>query len=81
MLSLLNPEVDFILLMFESVSAITTVGMSARLTPTLGVLSRIILMVMIFVGRIGPITMAETLVRKDKETMNIQFADGKVILG
>ena len=81
LLSLLNPEVDFILLMFESVSAITTVGMSARLTPTLGVLSRIILMVMMFVGRIGPITMAETLVRKDKETMNIQFADGKVILG
>ena len=81
LLSLLNPKVDFILLMFESVSAITTVGMSARLTPTLGVGSRIILMIMMFVGRIGPITMAETLARKDKETKNIQFVDGKVILG
>lgn len=81
LLSLLNPEVNFILLMFESVSAITTVGMSARLTPTLGVLSRIILMLMMFIGRIGPITMAETLARKDKETKNIQFTDGKIILG
>lgn len=81
LLSLLNPKVDFIVLMFESVSAITTVGMSARLTPTLGVLSRIILMILMFVGRIGPITMAETLARKDKETKNIQFVDGKVILG
>lgn len=81
LLSLLNPKVDFIVLMFESVSAITTVGMSARLTPTLDVLSRIILMLLMFIGRIGPITMAETLARKDKETKNIQFTEGKVILG
>lgn len=81
LLALLNPKVDFIVLMFESVSAITTVGMSARLTPTLDVLSRFILIILMFVGRIGPITMAETLARKDKETKNIQFVDGKVILG
>lgn len=81
LLALLNPKVDFIVLMFESVSAITTVGMSARLTPTLDVLSRFILIILMFVGRIGPITMAETLARKDKETKNIQFIDGKVILG
>lgn len=81
LLALLNPKTSFLILMFEAVSAITTVGMSVRLTPTLGVASRIVLMFLMFVGRIGPVTMAETLARKDKETKNIQFSDGKVILG
>ena len=80
-LSLLNPDVDFIILMFESVSAITTVGISAHLTPTLGFASKITLMILMFVGRIGPITMAESLARKDKETKNITYAAGKIIIG
>lgn len=80
-LSLLNPNVEFIELMFESVSAITTVGISARLTPTLGILSHITLMVLMFAGRIGPITMAESLARKARETKNITYSSGKIIIG
>ena len=80
-LSLLNPDVDFIILMFEAVSAITTVGISAHLTPTLGIASKITLIILMFAGRIGPITMAESLARKDKETKNITYAAGKIIIG
>lgn len=80
-LSLLNPDVEFIVLMFESVSAITTVGISAHLTTSLGIMSKITLMVLMFAGRIGPITMAESLARKDKETKNITYASGKIIIG
>ena len=36
LLSILNPEVDFIYILFESISALATVGVSANLTPTLG---------------------------------------------
>lgn len=80
-LSLFNPDVDFIVLMFEAISAITTVGLSSELTPSLEIASHISLMAMMFAGRIGPITLAESLARKDRETKNITYSTGKIIIG
>ncbi|MDE5854489.1 MAG: Trk family potassium uptake protein [Ruminococcus sp.] len=42
--------------MFESASAIGTVGLSLSLTPTLGTVSHIILIIMMFLGRVGGLT-------------------------
>lgn len=80
-LTLLNPDADLIQVMFEAVSAITTVGMSARLTSALETSSHIALMVMMFAGRIGPITLASSLASKDNETKNITYSTGKIIIG
>lgn len=81
LLTLLNPDVEFIYLMFETISAITTVGMSAGITSSLGTFSHVILMVLMFAGRIGPITLAESLVRKGKETKNLTYRSGKILIG
>jgi trk system potassium uptake protein TrkH len=43
--------------LFETASAIGTVGLSLGLTPGLGSLSRIILMLLMFVGRVGSLTL------------------------
>lgn len=42
--------------LFESASAIGTVGLSIGITPTLGMISRIILMCLMFFGRVGGLT-------------------------
>ena len=42
--------------MFESASAIGTVGLSLSITPTLGTVSHIILIIMMFLGRVGGLT-------------------------
>jgi trk system potassium uptake protein TrkH len=42
--------------MFETVSAIATVGLTLGVTPTLSTASHIILMVLMFIGRIGGLT-------------------------
>ncbi len=42
--------------MFETSSAIATVGLSLGITPTLGIVSRIILIIMMFLGRVGGLT-------------------------
>ena len=42
--------------LFETGSAVATVGLSLGLTPTLGVVSRIILMILMFFGRVGGLT-------------------------
>ena len=45
----------FLELMFEAVSAFGTVGLSTGLTPTLSAVGKYTLMVLMFVGRLGPI--------------------------
>lgn len=43
--------------LFETASAIATVGLSLGITPSLGTLSRIVLVVMMFLGRVGGLTL------------------------
>ena len=43
--------------LFETASAIGTVGLTLGLTPTLGVLSRVLLMLLMFFGRVGGLTL------------------------
>ena len=42
---------------FETGSAVATVGLSLGLTPTLGIVSRILLMILMFFGRVGGLTL------------------------
>lgn len=51
----------FIDLLFEAVSALSTTGMSRGLTPVLSVPSQAILTVMMFAGRLGPLTLVYVL--------------------
>jgi trk system potassium uptake protein TrkH len=54
----LEPEQTMLFVMYEVSSAISTAGLSANLTSNLGMMSQAILMVLMYIGRIGPITMA-----------------------
>jgi trk system potassium uptake protein len=47
--------------MFEVVSAFGTVGLSMGLTPSLTAAGKLIIIVVMFIGRIGPLTMALAL--------------------
>ena len=42
--------------MFETTSAIATVGLTLGVTPSLGIISRMILIVLMFFGRVGGLT-------------------------
>ena len=47
----------FSLCLFETVSAIGTVGLSLGITPSVGLLSRLILICLMFLGRVGGLTL------------------------
>ncbi|HEV8375623.1 MAG TPA: TrkH family potassium uptake protein [Candidatus Polarisedimenticolia bacterium] len=49
---------SFVGLMFESVSAFANVGLSLGVTPTLTVAGKLILVFLMYAGRIGPLTLA-----------------------
>lgn len=59
-----NPDVTFMKVLFECVSALGTAGLSMNLTPTLGVASRIIIILLMYAGRVGILTLALALGQK-----------------
>lgn len=57
-LLILEPDQDFLDLLFETVSAACTVGLSRGITSELQPASLLILMLLMFAGRLGPLTLA-----------------------
>jgi trk system potassium uptake protein TrkH len=60
----LATDVDFIAVLFETVSAFGTVGLSAGITPGLPDPALVILAVVMFVGRLGPLLFVLALVER-----------------
>ncbi|MGV8146198.1 MAG: TrkH family potassium uptake protein [Alkaliphilus sp.] len=72
----------FINILFESVSAFATVGLSTGLTPELTGTGRIIVMLMMFVGRLGPLTVAFALANKlQKNNGKIRYPEENILVG
>jgi len=57
----------FLELLFETISAFGTVGLSTGLTPTLHPASKIVVILLMFVGRLGPLTLAAALEERTKD--------------
>lgn len=60
-MTLFDPAIEFLKLLFEATSAFATVGLSTGITAGLSVPSKLILMLSMFVGRIGTLTLALAL--------------------
>jgi len=58
----------FIDLLFETVSAFGTVGLSTNITTSLSMWGRLIIILTMFVGRLGPLTLMLALVQRQKAT-------------
>jgi trk system potassium uptake protein len=53
-------------LLFEAISAFATVGLSTGITPNLPAVAQVVLIVLMFVGRVGTITVATALALKTR---------------
>lgn len=65
---------------FEVFSALGTVGLTLGLTPELSVVGRILIVVLMFVGRLGPLTLAASLVGGGDEP-RVRFPRGRILIG
>jgi len=70
----------FIELFFEVVSAFGTVGLSTGITPHLSDLGKLILILVMFVGRVGPLTVATAVGRRSPRG-KFRYAEENVMVG
>ncbi len=80
LLSITEPDKDILSLLFEEVSAISTVGLSLGITSHLTLAGKLIITLSMFVGRIGTMTIALILARK-VITTRYKYAETSVVVG
>lgn len=81
-ISLLQPELEFMDILFECASAVGTVGVSAFGSAQLNAFSRVLIILTMYMGRIGPLTMALVLShRQGMDQSKLQYPEGRIMIG
>ncbi|GAK59805.1 potassium uptake protein, TrkH family [Candidatus Vecturithrix granuli] len=80
LLSLTEPRFRLIELLFETVSALGTVGLSTGVTPHLSVAGKIFIIITMFAGRVGPFTLALAIGQRQR-TERYRYPEEKVQIG
>ena len=81
-MTVIEPQQKVLDLMFEATSAMATVGLTADLTPVLSDISHVVLMLMMYIGRIGPMTMALIFSgHVDKKNQFRTLPEAKIMVG
>ncbi len=70
----------FLEYLFETISALGTVGLSTGATPALAPVSRLLVTFLMFLGRLGPLTVAAALARRD-ELGDWRYPEEEVMVG
>ena len=67
--------------LFETISAIATVGLSTGITPLLNEISQILLIILMYFGRVGVMTVSLGFLLTNAAEERYKYADTKVMIG
>ena len=79
-LSIVEPDQQFIDLLYEASSAFGTAGLTTGVTQEIGTLSKFVLMFTMYCGRVGPITVFLAIIKRNKNS-GIRYPEGKILIG
>ena len=72
----------FLDVLYEATSAFGTVGLTTGITPSLHVTSKLLLILGMFLGRVGPVTFAIALsLKANNKDSAITYPEGKIVVG
>lgn len=74
-----DPHLALIDALFEATSSFATVGLTLDITATLSQMSKIISILTMFIGRLGPLTIASLGFKKKND--NVMFPEGNIPIG
>ncbi len=75
-----QPEIGIRVALFEVFSAFGTVGLSMGITPELTTVGKVVIILTMFVGRVGPLTLLYALSRR-KPRGQFEYAEESVLVG
>jgi len=77
---LASGEFSFMQVVFEAISAFGTVGLSTGITSALGGASKFLLIALMFVGRLGPLTVVVSVARRERPD-KVKFPAEQLMVG
>ncbi|WP_034601749.1 TrkH family potassium uptake protein [Clostridiisalibacter paucivorans] len=78
----ITEDASFLDILFETVSAFATVGLSRGITSNLSIVGRLIITFTMFVGRLGPLTMAFAFAKKQRSKKGLyRYPEDRIIVG
>ncbi|MEH2080632.1 MAG: TrkH family potassium uptake protein [Nostoc sp.] len=80
LISLTDPTLDFIQILFEVVSAFATVGLSTGITGTISTTAKLILIVTMYVGRVGVLLLMSAVLGDPRPT-RIRYPEENLLVG
>ena len=76
-----EPDKSFLSLIFEVVSGFGTVGLSMGITPFLSSIGKLCIISMMYLGRVGPLTLILAVGSRVVLPSNVEYPEGKVLIG
>ncbi|NFI01758.1 Trk family potassium uptake protein [Clostridium botulinum] len=79
-LTITEPNESLTSLLYEATSAFGTVGLTTGLTQRLSSMGKGIIIIMMYLGRVGPLTVALALTKRRKRTL-YKYPEAKILIG
>jgi Trk-type K+ transport system membrane component len=73
-------KMSFDAVLYESVSAFATVGLSTGITPRLPPAGQLVLVALMFIGRLGPISLVSALALRERHRL-FHMPEGRPLIG
>jgi trk system potassium uptake protein TrkH len=80
LISISNPELNFIAVLFETVSAFATVGLSTGITAKLSAFSQVVIVITMYLGRVGVLLFMAALLGDPRPTA-VQYPEEDLLIG
>ena len=81
LLCVLEPDIPFLQILMETTSAFATVGLSCGLTADLLPLSKLVLVLTMYIGRLGPLTVATLWMGQGRKNSEILRPEETISVG
>lgn len=81
LLTISEPRLPFMALLFEAVSAFSTTGLSLGVTPELNSFSKLLLIASMFIGRVGFLTLLYAISDKDNPDNTLRYPTQELSVG
>jgi len=79
-LTITEPDKSFINLLYEATSAFATVGLTTGVTQNITSISKVVLIITMYLGRVGPLTVILAVVNRKKKS-GIRYPEAKILIG